>query len=229
MVDYEAFRADGSRAVSPPAAWSGIGIGLYIEPQTRNGESLQVRAGTHPHPAERQRRRLPRFGLARPGNRDHDRPARVRAPRGRLTTRHRPPGRHQRNPLRLRDRRQPQRSDPRRRHPGSPPWSCGPRSAEVAAHQLEAAPDDLEIVDDVISVRGTPAKAMTVADIAHAAYLDLGLPPARHGAWPGGHPPLQEPRPRSCSPTHATSAQCEIDPATGASASCASSSARTAA
>jgi carbon-monoxide dehydrogenase large subunit len=53
----------------------------------------------------------------------------------------------------------------------------------IAAHLLEASPDDLEIVDGLISVRGTPAVARTLADIAKIAYHDLGaLPP---GTEPG--------------------------------------------
>jgi carbon-monoxide dehydrogenase large subunit len=55
--------------------------------------------------------------------------------------------------------------------------------ATIAAHLLEAAPEDIEVVDGVASVRGTPTRAQTVADIAHVAYLDLGrLPP---GMEPG--------------------------------------------
>ena len=56
--------------------------------------------------------------------------------------------------------------------------------ASIAAHQLEASPDDMEIADGVITVRGTPSKAKTVAEIAHGAYLDPGgsLPP---GMEPG--------------------------------------------
>jgi carbon-monoxide dehydrogenase large subunit len=50
---------------------------------------------------------------------------------------------------------------------------------EVAAHLLEAAPNDLEIVDGVISVRGTPTRTRTIADVAKVAYHDLGaLPPS---------------------------------------------------
>src|SRR5207249_1431075 len=54
---------------------------------------------------------------------------------------------------------------------------------EIAAHLLEAAPDDLEVADGVVSVRGTPARARTIADIAAAAHHDLAsLPP---GMEPG--------------------------------------------
>jgi carbon-monoxide dehydrogenase large subunit len=54
---------------------------------------------------------------------------------------------------------------------------------EIAAHLLEAAPDDIDVVDGVASVRGTPTRSRTVAEIAHVAYLDLAsLPP---GTEPG--------------------------------------------
>lgn len=54
---------------------------------------------------------------------------------------------------------------------------------EIAAHLLEASPDDIEVVDGVAGVRGTPARSRTVAEIARAAYLEVGnLPP---GMEPG--------------------------------------------
>ena len=50
--------------------------------------------------------------------------------------------------------------------------------AELAAHQLEAAAEDIEIVDSVASVRGTPAQAITMGELARSAYFDLAnLPP----------------------------------------------------
>jgi carbon-monoxide dehydrogenase large subunit len=53
----------------------------------------------------------------------------------------------------------------------------------IAAHLLEAAPDDIDVIDGVASVRGTPTRSRTVAEIAHVAHLDLGtLPP---GMEPG--------------------------------------------
>ncbi len=54
---------------------------------------------------------------------------------------------------------------------------------EIAAHLLEAAPEDIDVVDGIASVRGTPTQSRTVAEIAHAAYLEPGsLPP---GMEPG--------------------------------------------
>jgi carbon-monoxide dehydrogenase large subunit len=53
----------------------------------------------------------------------------------------------------------------------------------MAAHMLEANPDDLEIADGVIQVKGSPQSRMTVAEVARLAYhrperLPPGLMPA---------------------------------------------------
>lgn len=53
----------------------------------------------------------------------------------------------------------------------------------IAAHQLEAAPNDLEVVDGVVAVRGTPSRMKTLGDIAYSAYFDAGSLPA--GMEPG--------------------------------------------
>jgi carbon-monoxide dehydrogenase large subunit len=53
----------------------------------------------------------------------------------------------------------------------------------IAANQLEAAPEDLEIRAGRISVAGTPAAGVSVADVARAAYSDLSVVPA--GQSPG--------------------------------------------
>ena len=42
---------------------------------------------------------------------------------------------------------------------------------EIAAHVLEAAPEDLETIGSVVSVRGTPARAVPFAQIASLAYM----------------------------------------------------------
>jgi carbon-monoxide dehydrogenase large subunit len=52
------------------------------------------------------------------------------------------------------------------------------RVLHIAAHLLEANPDDLEIDDGRIAVRGTPARAVTVADVARVAWFaPSALPP----------------------------------------------------
>ena len=50
----------------------------------------------------------------------------------------------------------------------------------IAAHELEAAPEDLEIVSGRISVVGTPTRGTTVAAVARTAYTNpAGLPPGQ--------------------------------------------------
>jgi carbon-monoxide dehydrogenase large subunit len=46
----------------------------------------------------------------------------------------------------------------------------------IAAHQLECAEDDLELVDGSLQVRGTPTKAMTLQEIAFEAFTAHNLP-----------------------------------------------------
>jgi carbon-monoxide dehydrogenase large subunit len=47
----------------------------------------------------------------------------------------------------------------------------------LAAHMMEAAPEDLEIAESVVSVRGTPGRHVTLKDVAHQAYTDAWLLP----------------------------------------------------
>ena len=85
----------------------------------------------------------------------------------------------------------------------------------IASHQLEAAPEDLEIVSGRIRIVGAPTRGATVADVAHTAYLDVaGLPP-------GQAPGLEaQSRYTPTSPITWSNAchicVCEIDGATGA-------------
>jgi carbon-monoxide dehydrogenase large subunit len=52
------------------------------------------------------------------------------------------------------------------------------KAIEIAAHLLEASPDDLELIDGVIAVRGTPQASVPLAEVAAAAYLQVNrLPP----------------------------------------------------
>ncbi|HMH53550.1 MAG TPA: xanthine dehydrogenase family protein molybdopterin-binding subunit [Candidatus Acidoferrum sp.] len=56
--------------------------------------------------------------------------------------------------------------------------------AKIAGHVLEAAPEDLVVEGGAISVRGTPGRGLTVADVARLAYrpasgtLPAGVDPA---------------------------------------------------
>ncbi len=52
------------------------------------------------------------------------------------------------------------------------------RISKIAGHMLEAAEDDLLIEDGTISVRGSPSRSITTADVGRAAYLrPIDLPP----------------------------------------------------
>jgi len=52
------------------------------------------------------------------------------------------------------------------------------RIIAIAAHQLEAAPEDIELVESVASVRGTPSARMSLAEIAAVVYYNApSLPP----------------------------------------------------
>jgi aerobic carbon-monoxide dehydrogenase large subunit len=50
------------------------------------------------------------------------------------------------------------------------------KARTIAAHQLEAAEDDLEFVDGELRVKGTPTKAMTLQAVAFEAFTAHNLP-----------------------------------------------------
>jgi len=54
---------------------------------------------------------------------------------------------------------------------------------QVAAHTMEAAPEDLDIDGGVISVRGTPTRSTTLAEVATTAFANAGALP--DGMQPG--------------------------------------------
>jgi carbon-monoxide dehydrogenase large subunit len=47
----------------------------------------------------------------------------------------------------------------------------------IAGHLLEAAPEDLEIEERIISVKGTPAKQVTMSQVAQTAYMGSSMLP----------------------------------------------------
>jgi len=56
------------------------------------------------------------------------------------------------------------------------------KATQIVAHQLEAAPEDIELRDGKWSVRGSPDRGMTLAEVAGAAYVPENLP---EGMEPG--------------------------------------------
>jgi aerobic carbon-monoxide dehydrogenase large subunit len=50
------------------------------------------------------------------------------------------------------------------------------KARKIAAHQLECAEDDLELVDGELRVKGTPTKAMTLQAVAFEAFSAHNLP-----------------------------------------------------
>ncbi len=56
------------------------------------------------------------------------------------------------------------------------------KAKAIVAHQLEAAPEDIELQDGKFSVRGSPDKGLTLAEVAGAAYVTMDMP---EGMEPG--------------------------------------------
>jgi carbon-monoxide dehydrogenase large subunit len=52
----------------------------------------------------------------------------------------------------------------------------------IAAHLMEAAPEDLELVDGRVSVRGTPSRGMALAEVAQKAYISPDTLPLELGS-----------------------------------------------
>jgi 2-furoyl-CoA dehydrogenase large subunit len=96
----------------------------------------------------------------------------------------------------------------------------------LAAHRLEADVADLELRDGAVRVRGVPARALTLGELARTAYADvLGLPPGEEPGLEARHAhanPLARPvdaaRRVPSQLVFANAAHCclvEVDPATG--------------
>jgi carbon-monoxide dehydrogenase large subunit len=56
------------------------------------------------------------------------------------------------------------------------------KAKKIAAHNLEAAPEDIELADGKFAVKGSPDKGLTIAEIAGAAYVTMDMP---EGMEPG--------------------------------------------
>ncbi len=88
------------------------------------------------------------------------------------------------------------------------------KALKVAATRLEARPDDLVLEDGRISVRGTPGRSMTLADVAVAANPLRGTLP-KEWEQPGLEASRYFAPPRGTFPNGAHAAILEIDVETG--------------
>jgi carbon-monoxide dehydrogenase large subunit len=88
------------------------------------------------------------------------------------------------------------------------------RMAAIAAHHFEAAVDDIEIAHGWVSVRGTPAARISVAEIAGIAYFSPGsLPPEVPPGLEASGRFTPSARSNWANATHICT--CEVDAATG--------------
>jgi carbon-monoxide dehydrogenase large subunit len=90
------------------------------------------------------------------------------------------------------------------------------RLAAMAAHKLEAAPEDIELADGRAFVTGTPAISVTVAELAAIAYYQANsLPPGVSASLEASERFVRpSPMPEWANATHVCT--CEVDVATGA-------------
>ncbi len=84
----------------------------------------------------------------------------------------------------------------------------------IAAHRLEASVDDIEIVDGQAFVRGAPAVAVSVAELATMAYFNAqALPPGVSAGLEASERYTASPMPTWANATHVCT--CEVDIETG--------------
>jgi len=86
------------------------------------------------------------------------------------------------------------------------------KARKIAAHMLEASPDDLEFADGAFSVKGTPDKAKTIQDVIGAAWSAADLP---EGVEPGLEETTFFDPPNFTFPFGCHVCQVAIDPDTG--------------
>ena len=88
------------------------------------------------------------------------------------------------------------------------------RIVAIAAHQLEAAPDDIELGDGKAFVRGTPAGGVAIADIAALSYFETHkLPPGTPSGLEASERYTKSMMPVWANATHVCTV--EVDVATG--------------
>jgi carbon-monoxide dehydrogenase large subunit len=88
------------------------------------------------------------------------------------------------------------------------------RIKAIAAHKLEAAPEDIELGNSRASVRGTPTIGMSLGELARAAYFDpYSLPPGVPAGLEASARYTADTRFVWVNATHLCT--CEVDVATG--------------
>ncbi len=177
IIDYDAFRAEQARAFAEEGRLLGVGIGLYVEPTSMGSGNLGVETATV---------RIQPGGTVTVllGTGSHG--------QGVETTMAQVVAEHLGVEL---DDVVVVQGDT-----ASAPFGAGTggsrtavvaggatreaslnvreKVVQIAAHLLEAAPEDLEVEDSRISVRGTPTRGVTLAEVARLALNDPGqLPP----------------------------------------------------
>lgn len=50
------------------------------------------------------------------------------------------------------------------------------KAVRIAAHMLEAAPDDIELTNGRLQVKGAPGRGVTFKEVARKAYIPVGMP-----------------------------------------------------
>ena len=83
----------------------------------------------------------------------------------------------------------------------------------IAAHLLEAAPEDLQMEDSVISVVGTPTKSITMGEVAATCYQNSASLPAELDKTLEVVHRYQAPPTMWSNACHVVT--CEVDPKTG--------------
>jgi carbon-monoxide dehydrogenase large subunit len=87
------------------------------------------------------------------------------------------------------------------------------KAVRIAAHLLEAAPEDLEVADGAVSVRGAPGRSVSLAEVARVATLETNRLPA--DVEPGLEATRYYDPIRGTFAAGAQGAVVEVDPVTG--------------
>ncbi|MFM8303808.1 MAG: xanthine dehydrogenase family protein molybdopterin-binding subunit, partial [Actinomycetota bacterium] len=88
------------------------------------------------------------------------------------------------------------------------------RLTRIAAHRLEAAPEDIDIAESRAFVRGTPARSVTIEELAGLAYHQaMTLPPGLEAGLEASARYTAEATAIWANATHVCT--CEVDPVTG--------------